>query len=261
MFFTFLLEIIYNDEDKDKLEKVKISVEGYGDYFKKDKQPLEMEKKLNLNNSNSTLLATANKTEGFKSSKEWISSFINKKVKKRKVNFKWGEKTIVKYKSFNDEAFCKLRLKFPKKYKVTHLSTYPNQNLSNEKKNPLKRNLTIDSLVRTTEQQTQQDNEIKSHISLMDYENLPHSERFKYDTRGFWAYLFDSIQNDTKIVSLFFKRSLIYPTNIRLIRVFSFMSFMIGLNAILYQDNDIRMRMKLEFRANVKVFIKLGNLL
>lgn len=88
-----------------------------------------------------------------------------------------------------------------------------------------------------------------------DYESLSLLDQLIYDERSFWDYLKDSIIKDHVVLNVFFKKSLYYPQYIRIIRIFSMISFMFGLNAILYSDNDMRSRANLEIISDKNLIL------
>ena len=76
-------------------------------------------------------------------------------------------------------------------------------------------------------------------------------ERLKYDHRSYWVYLGDLITNENILINIFFKKSLLYPSNIRIIRGFTNILFLICLNTTLYSDKDIAEANKMELNKNV----------
>jgi len=92
---------------------------------------------------------------------------------------------------------------------------------------------------------------INEEATINDFNGLSMEERLKYDFRGFWDYLKDLITNENIFISIFFKKSLFFPTYIRIIRCFTNIIFLIGLNTILYSDKDIAEANKLEVNTSV----------
>ncbi len=118
------------------------------------------------------------------------------------------------------------------------------------------KNLNVDKII-TSEEKKPEDEELDVHtykgVTIPDYEGLKLEERFTYDKRGFFEYIKDAITNENKIFSIFFKKSLFYPTYLRVIRSFTFISFMITLNAIMYSDKLIKERYNLDTTPKVRV--------
>ena len=84
-----------------------------------------------------------------------------------------------------------------------------------------------------------------TRFPIEDYKGLSLYDQLIYDDRTFIEFLRDCITKDHIILNLFFKKSLFTPQYIRIIKVTSMVTFMFGLNAILYSDNDIRQRAQL----------------
>ncbi len=194
-----------------------------------------------------------------KTAAEWKESILKKrKYKKYKNNenlISKKTKKFAKANSFDDSKFRKLKFKNPPKNNLIYYETDININHKKRLDVKILDDLNLSHIVSLENNLSEDKNEDQVNedlfITLRDYDNLPFAEKMQYDKRRFWVYFWDSLKSETKILSLFYKRSLLYPTNIRILRVFSFMSFMVGINAVLYKDDDIRDRMNLETQKGV----------
>ena len=87
--------------------------------------------------------------------------------------------------------------------------------------------------------------------TILDFEELPIELRIKYDYRTFWKYLKDIICNEHQIISLFTKKSLFFPAYIRIIKTFTYIFCYITIGTMLYSDDDISAKNKLDLQPAV----------
>ncbi len=87
-------------------------------------------------------------------------------------------------------------------------------------------------------------------FTIKDYENLDLLKRLVYDKRTYFDYLWDSIRDDHMLFSIFFKNSLFIPSYIRIMKAVSMVSCIFGMNAILYTDDSIEEKYRLDHIPN-----------
>ena len=85
-----------------------------------------------------------------------------------------------------------------------------------------------------------------TNATIKDFEELSIQDRTKYDFRNFVEYLKDLIFDQSAILNIFLKKSLIYPTEIRIIRAITNFFSIIAITILLFNDDDISARYKLE---------------
>jgi len=95
--------------------------------------------------------------------------------------------------------------------------------------------------------------------TILDFEELPIELRLKLDRRTFWKYLKDLIFNEHQILSIFLKKSLFYPPYIRIIKTFTYLFCYITIGTMLYSDDDISAKNKLDIQPAVINFKLLLN--
>jgi hypothetical protein len=75
-------------------------------------------------------------------------------------------------------------------------------------------------------------------ITIKDYETLEPDQLY-FDKRSFMVMLKDSLVFDHALISLFFKRSLVDPAFLRLIKFVFELSLQLAFNALFYTDGNI----------------------
>ena len=92
------------------------------------------------------------------------------------------------------------------------------------------------------------------NATILDFDELPIIERLKYDYRSFCIYLKDMLFNEHILLSLFFRKSLFYPSYIRIIRTFTYIIVYIVIGSMMYTDDDISARNKLDLQPAVSLY-------
>ena len=90
---------------------------------------------------------------------------------------------------------------------------------------------------------------------LHDYSLLEPQETLKYDKRGFWRYILDSLISEHPVVSLF-KKSIFNPFFIRITFFIYSVVIGFGFNAMLYTDEYIDQKADTDKETRVKYNIK-----
>ena len=93
--------------------------------------------------------------------------------------------------------------------------------------------------------------------TLLDFEELHPKDTYIYDRRNFCAYFKDVLLNEHIILSLFYKNSLFLPIYIRIQKMITYIFFLIMIATILYSDEDISAKNKLDLTSTVIYYINL----
>jgi hypothetical protein len=83
---------------------------------------------------------------------------------------------------------------------------------------------------------------IKNQTTYNDYEELGPEDILEFDKRRFTKFLSDELVMNHRVVSIFFKRSIIDPQNIRLNKLVFEISLQFFTNALLFTDDYINSR-------------------
>jgi len=191
-------------------------------------------------------------------------NFIDREIPKVKFDETAKSDTITFYKKDDNSTFSS---------KFYETNDNPKTNVVNSESSDIEGQKIgeygVEHIVEPIKQENEQE-EIKKEIgeeeeeykhtfkpTLTDYEELPIRFQLKYDRRGFLSYLRDQIFDEHIIFALFFKKSLLYPAYIRIIKNFTIILLNITINTMLYTDDDISTKNNLDKQPDVS-FIKLN---
>ncbi len=124
------------------------------------------------------------------------------------------------------------------------------QNIDNIDNNNAQIIDSIDNNNRNNDQNADINLEEKKNIqkqgTMKDLEELSIMDRLKYDNRTYCKYFLDQLCEEHIILNLIFKKSLLCPLNLRVIRVIGLVSMIFVMNAMLYSDEHIKKRSQME---------------
>ncbi len=126
------------------------------------------------------------------------------------------------------------------------------RNEGNENKEEVeKKDDKAEDMVELTKKQLKLQENKNEVYTIKDIDELPFEMRHKFDKRNIFQFFWDRIKCDNMFLHIFFRNSLLIPYYIRIFNTFAIVSLMLTLNAILYQDSDIKQRFKMDTNPDV----------